>query len=188
MKKMSEIKKKRKLKKLEKMRKIKKLNDFRGYLTEIEWADSGELSKESIIEIEKGIEVLVKKIEKSEPGDEANLYSLIHRLGKTGMNHIDPIPYKKLIESFLFYPTAPMISAIALRTLCNYWECTEQYLDKVILFVKGVEWDKDEQVRLIAMSIAGRFCRHKPNQELFESLIDVFENPWEDNFMRSLAY
>lgn len=81
-----------------------------------------------------------------------------------------------------------MISKIALQTLCHYWGFTEQYLDQIIWFIRGVEWDENEEARLIAMSIAGRYCQHQSNPEIFKSLIDVFEDPREEGFIRRFAY
>lgn len=99
------------------------------------------------------------------------LYTLIYILGRA-----EAVRCKKLIEPFLNHPDDPMVSKIALQSLCTYWDLTEEYLDELKMFINGVEWDDFDDVRIQAISIAGEYLRSAKNPELLQTLIDLFEN------------
>lgn len=144
----------------------------------LERAKNGKLSQTELDHI-------IQKIKDSKPGDDDDLYSLIHILGKARIFGLGPptIEEKKLLEKFLYYPQKPMISKIALQTLCNYWDLNDNYLKELKMFVRGVEWDDDEIVRTIAISIAGDFLKTTLDKELLKLLIDIFENKEESKLL-----
>ena len=115
------------------------------------------------------VKYVVERI-KADAGDNENLYTLIHILGRSGSKQ-----YKKLVEKFLYYPDFPLVSSIALKTLFNYWGFEEEYLDQLKSFVKGVDWDRDQDVQLIAISAAGEYLRNNKNRELHQMIVDVIK-------------
>lgn len=117
------------------------------------------------------IDAVAKKINEIGKGQDRSLYTLIHILGRA-----KAIGYQKLIEPFLIYPNNPNISKITLQSLCTYWNLTPQYLDELKMFIQGAEWDDFDDVRLIAISIAGEFLRTNNDKELLNLLIALFEN------------
>lgn len=129
----------------------------------LESAKSRKISRSEIDEVAKKISEISKE-------DSRLLYTLIHILGRA-----EAIKYKKLIEPFLYYPSNPNIAKITLQSLCTYWDLTAEYLDDVKMFIQGVEWDDLDDVRIVAISIAGEFLRKTPNKELLALLVDVFE-------------
>ncbi|HUD01899.1 MAG TPA: hypothetical protein VMR37_06195 [Rhabdochlamydiaceae bacterium] len=132
---------------------------------------------------EKEIASVAEKIKAAGPDEDSDLYTLIHILGRA-----EATQYKKLVEKFLYYPTSPIISSIALKTLCNYWGSAHEYLDKIKSFIKGVEWDPDNDVRLIALSCAGQYLKESQDKELLQLLLSTYENEEEDELCREAAY
>lgn len=136
----------------------------------LEKAKDGKISKQEVDWVAQQIH---------EKYNDDSLYTLIYILGKAEAKQ-----YKSLVEKFLYYPSDPMISKIALQTLCNFWDFTEEYLDDVKSFVRGVDWDEDEDVRMIAISAAGQFLKTSFDKELLQLLINVFENNHQDESIK----
>lgn len=126
---------------------------------------------------------IVERIKSSTPEEDDDLYTLIHILGKSGNKQ-----YKKIVESFLFYPSSPMIPAIALKTLCTYWGFEDEYLPVMKNFIQGVEWDTDNDVKLVAISCAGQYLKNQNDKELIQSLLSIYQNENEDEFNREGAF
>lgn len=110
---------------------------------------------------DKKIDYMVQSTKTSKPDNDEDLYTLIHILGKAEAKQ-----HKKLIENFLHYPTDPMISKIALQTLCNFWNYHSDYLNEIKQLIRGVGWDDDQQIRIIAISAAENFLNHSRDKEL----------------------
>jgi hypothetical protein len=143
-------------------------------LDEAKW---GELS-------DKEITYLVQIIKDSKPGEDRYLYQAIHALGLGGAKQ-----YRKLIEGFLYYPSNPMVSGIALKALCIYWNFIHDYLDELKQFVKGVEWDVElEDTRIIALAISGEFLRRKSCPDLLRVLVSVLEGNDIDEIIMDSVY
>jgi hypothetical protein len=145
----------------------------------LEKAKWDKLSKSELDEI-------VKRIRQFKEGDDDDLYSLLYALGRSGASE-----YRNLVEKFLIYPADSMISRIALRTLCTYWDLVPYYIEIVKNFIKGVDWD-DDQVRIAAISIAGEYVRSTNDKECLKLLLEIFEqykliyekdSDMEDDFM-----
>jgi hypothetical protein len=132
---------------------------------------------------DKELAYVVQEIKATTPDDDADLYTLIHILGKA-----DATEHKQLLEGFLDYPSDPMISSIALAALCNYWGYANEYLDQIKMFIKGAEWDPDNDVRLIAISCAGQYLKEASDKELLQQLLALYENAEEDELCREAAY
>ena len=116
-------------------------------------------------------------------GDYSSLYSALHILGRAEAHE-----YKALIEKFLVYPKDPMVSRIALKVLCEYWDFIESYKGHLMSFIKGINWDKEEQVRIVAISIAGEYVRKTKNKEFLRLLLNTFENEKEERMIRMCVY
>lgn len=124
------------------------------------------------------ISYVVKRVEDPKVELE-DLYTCIFILGMAFTTRPRGLKYRQLVESFLYYPKDPEISAIALKTLCDYWDLTADYLDVVKEFIKGVVWDKERDLVLVSVNIAGEFLRksRKKDKELLQLLIDLWEKP-----------
>lgn len=92
------------------------------------------------------------------------------------MGRISVEQYKELIDKYLYYPGNPWICREALNTLCTYWKLTADYLDAIKMYIRGAKWDDTDEVRMIAISIAGEYLRKAFDKELLQLLLDVFEN------------
>ena len=134
-------------------------------LEEAKW---GKLTQEEL-------EYVVNKIKDYKEDDAEDLYTLLYTLGRSGA-----IEYRKLVEKFLYYPNDPMVSSMALKTLCDYWSLDEEYLREIKAFARGVEWDFDGDVRTIAISTAGEYLRRNPEKELLEILFKILEDENEN--------
>ena len=141
-------------------------------LEEAKW---GQLTDEELTYV-------VNRIKESRKKEDPDLYTLLYTLGKSGA-----VEYKDLVEPFLHYPSHPSISAMALRTLVSYWDLMKDYLREIKLFVRGVDWD-DDDVRIVAVSAAGRYLTGYQDKELLKLLIDIFVNTNEPDYIREMAY
>jgi len=140
---------------------------MRNLSTILKKAKFGELTDEEFAYV-------VQKIKESRPGCDEDLCSLLNVLGSAGAVH-RKYQLRKLVEGFLYYPTFPMVSGAALDVLCNDWDYAQDYLGLLKSFIKGVEWDPDGDVRIIAISSAGEFLRHNSEKELLQLLVDILE-------------
>jgi hypothetical protein len=125
----------------------------------------------------------VKRIENFKEENEDDLYTLIYILGRS-----EAWQYRKLVEKFLYYPEESMISRIALKTLCDYWGYTKDYLNVLKSFIKGVEWDEYELIRIVAIRIAEEYIRETHDTCHLKLLLEIFENEKEDEVIRIGAY
>ena len=83
--------------------------------------------------------------------------------------------YRPLVETYLESPDNPMFARGAVYALCDCWDETERYLPQIIAFCRKVDWDDENDVRLIALSSAGEFLRNNWSQELAECVLHVAE-------------
>ena len=118
---------------------------------------------------EKEIAYVAQKLSEASPGNDNDLDKLIYILGRIGAHQ-----YRKLIEPFLFYPSDPEISGVALYALCGQLGYAQDFLKEMKAFIRGVEWD-DGHVKLRAISRSGEFLRRTPEKELLELLVEVYE-------------
>ena len=129
------------------------------------------------------IAYVVEQIKATSPGNDDDLYTLIHILGRAGATQ-----YKNMIEKFLHYPSNSLISAIALRTLCTYWGFEEEYLEPMKQFIQGVDWDTDRDLQMYAIGCAGQYLKDVKDKDLLKLILDVYQNENEDQFSRETAY
>jgi len=144
-------------------------------LEEAKW---GKLTEEELLYV-------VEQIKASSPGNDDNLYTLIHTLGRSGA-----IQYQKLVERFLYYPSNPTITSIALRTLCVYWSFAESYKDLLKEFIQGVEWEPRDFLRINAISCAGQLLMTHLDRRLLEMLLEIWDrDPNQENpIVQEAAY
>jgi hypothetical protein len=120
--------------------------------------------------------------------EEIELDQLIETLGYVGaFESIEP-GYVELVEKFIVYPPFPVISATALQVLCIVWELTEHYLDKIKSYMGGESWDKNGDVKIMAMSIAGSYVKKTHDGDCLKLLLEIFDNKNEKKFDRQIAY
>jgi hypothetical protein len=107
------------------------------------------------------------------------------------------IKYRHLIEPYLEYPRFDYVSAMALRILCqSTWGFTEDYLDVIKKFIKGVEWD-DVDCAICAIGAAGEYLNQKTDEnlnqkdielaQLLKSITDDSTHPLTDCAYRAFA-
>ncbi len=118
-----------------------------------------------------------------DPRRKADRYTLLHILGKGGSP-----AFRAIVEPFLDWKEDPMLARLALQILCNYWDLTDQYIERVRQFVRGVAWDVDEDVRLAAISVAGEYLRTGSAPEILSDLLRILENSDERAIIREAAY
>lgn len=147
------------------------MSKYEGLLDRAKW---GKLSEQEIADV-------ADELQKSNPG--ADRYTLLHILGRAGA-----VSYQNLVECFLECQEDPMLARLALQTLCRYWNETDRYIEQVLQFVRGVEWDEGEYVRQMAVSIAGDYLRSHDEPRLLNELLRIFEREDEDRIIREDAY
>lgn len=129
------------------------------------------------------IDNVVKAIKATTPDHDDDLYTLLHILGRS-----EAVQHKDLVEKFLYYPSFPMISGIALRTLCIYWGLTKEYHDQLKKFIQQVDWDPDEDVRLTAIQCARNYLGEAADEDLLKLLLNIFYDEAAIEPIREAAY
>lgn len=123
---------------------------------------------------------------------DGDIHSLLQIVGYAGCFCYDSIEirseYRALIEKFIVFPRDPLVSVTAFCVLCNDWDLTAEYLSQIKMYMRGVEWDEDEDVRVKAMCIAGSYIKETGDKELLRMLLEIFENDGEEKIMREIAY
>jgi hypothetical protein len=97
------------------------------------------------------------------------------------------LKYQELVEKFLYNPDDPMLAKLALQILCYRFAKEKEYVDYVLDFMKGVSWDKEDDCKLVAISIAGESLRMFQSKELLSMLISIFEQE-ESMVINQTAY
>jgi hypothetical protein len=110
-------------------------------------------------------------------------YEYLLAIGRAGAKQ-----YRGLVESFLNASEDPMLARLALQILCRYWDLSDQYLPQIRRFVDKVDWDEEDDVRLIAISCAGSLLAQRPCKPLLASLLRIFRDPDESQTVREVAY
>ncbi len=120
-----------------------------------------------------------------------DLYSLLVVLGKAGAEE-----KRSIVEKYLDFED-PLTAAKALEILCLDWKATDDYIERVINFAVGVNWDYDEDVKQVAIKILGEFLSElnsKPGgleikkAQVLEFLLSVFHEKKHEVWTRKTAY
>lgn len=115
--------------------------------------------------------------------DSRDAYTAIHILGRGWATD-----HRDLVESFLDSPDDPDLARIALTTLVTYWDLGSEYRAELREFIRGIEWDHGDDVRLVALSAAGELVRKTGDGELVSDLLEVAEGVDEDVLIRDAAF
>jgi hypothetical protein len=110
-------------------------------------------------------------------------YELLLILGRAGT-----IQYRKTVEQYLSSPDDPMLARLALQILCQYWGLTREYKDTIEQYIRRVDWDEEEDVRLMAISCSGAILMDESNAELLSLVYDIFRSDKENEITRGAAY
>jgi hypothetical protein len=137
-------------------------------------ATLGELTNAELLEV-------VRMVTSNEDLD--SLYTLVQILGKAGSPK-----YRKIVEPYLNNVGDPQLSALAVQVLCWHWGLAGEYRDKLLRFLKGVEWDVDGYVRLQTISSVGEHLRVNSDVELLQMIFRIFSEDSERPLIRSAAY
>lgn len=147
------------------------MNDYTGLLHR---AKQGLLSEE---------EVAMVAGELRKPNPPADPYTLLHVLGRAG-----DARYRQLVEGYLGYEDDPMLARLSLQILCDFWGDTSRYLEEVQRYLKRASWDREDDVRTMAISIAGEYLRSHTNDRMLRELLAIYENEGERPGTRRAAY
>lgn len=110
-------------------------------------------------------------------------YDALLIIGRAGA-----IQYRDIVERYLHCEDNPALARLALMILCRYWNLTLEYRVVLQRFVEGVSWDKYNDVRLLAISIAGPHVSNHRDEALLEAMIAIFRDRAEEQILREAAY
>ncbi|MFV2114224.1 hypothetical protein ACFHW0_18050 [Micromonospora sp. LOL_025] len=116
------------------------------------------------------------------PSAHHDLYRLIHIIGRAG-NARD---HEELVAPFLDSPGDPMLSRIASIVL-DEWGLFGKYHDEYLAFCQGVDWDYEEDVRIVALTRAGKYLAQSKSSSLLACLIQTATSSEEDEITRRAA-
>lgn len=105
------------------------------------------------------------------------LYTYIHALGEgAGPEFADRV------EPFLHYSRDTSVVYSALEALCTDWGLTSRYVDELIAFIRGVDWDigdadfPDRHVQVLAIILGGRYVHHAKDLRVLDALFAAYED------------
>jgi hypothetical protein len=116
-------------------------------------------------------------------GGQGDPYTLLHILGKAGATN-----YRGLVESFLQHREDPMVARLALQILGGFWGETDRYAPAMIEFAQGIDWDVENFVCLMALSLLGEHALRCKDARIIAILLRVFDNEALDPVVREEAY
>jgi hypothetical protein len=146
----------------------------RANIAHFEGDETAELSDEEL-------ELVAAELEK--PDTPAAKFTLIRILGVSYATK-----YRPLLEHFLVSEGDPILATTALEMLSTYWDLTKEYQREILQFIKGVSWDEIEDLRSVAMSVAGEYLREEENKEFLQVILEIFEDENQDQYLREAAY
>lgn len=138
----------------------------------IKKASAGTITKAEVREVYRAL------VEKS--GDQ---YDLLLILGRSEAKE-----YRNVVEGYLQSSHDPMVARLALQVLCRYWGLASEYEDELEEFIGWVDWDKEEDVRLMAIGCVADVYKKKESPKLLKHVYDVFKDETEDEITRGAAY
>lgn len=110
-------------------------------------------------------------------------YTLLHIVGRSLATE-----HRPLVEAFLDAEWDPMLGRLALQILCSFWNETPRYRDRVVAALQGFTWDEDDDVKQMALSIAGKHLASHRDPALLGELLRIFADANEEQTARESAY
>lgn len=95
--------------------------------------------------------------------------------------------YAYLAEPYLKGPR-DFLAAQALILLCHYYDLTERYVDYILKFIRGVEWDPMDDLQHRATLIAGHYLEKHTHIGLLSELIRIVEDASGSNARPSFPF
>jgi hypothetical protein len=112
-----------------------------------------------------------------------DVYDGLLALGRAGAKQ-----HRDLVERYLASNEDPMLARLALQVLCRYWGLAFEYRDTLRQFIEKVEWDEDDDVRIMALSCAGTLLASRADRQLLSLVFDVFRDSKQPQIVRETAY
>jgi len=125
----------------------------------------------------------IKQVYEALINNEGDAYDLLLILGRAGATQ-----HKNIVEKYLNTPDDSMLARLALQILCRYWGLAKEYEIFLEQFVRGVDWDDEEDVRLMAITCAADILKDEDKPVLLSIIFDVFNDEDEDDITRGAAY
>jgi hypothetical protein len=100
------------------------------------------------------------------------------------------IEHRPLVERYLDGSKGVMLARLALFVLCENWNLSADYRGVITEFVAGVPWDDENDVRILAIDIAGSLLKTEPDLRLLRLVVEMYNDRSEPppQLMRAAAY
>lgn len=135
-------------------------------------ATQGQLSAQELQQVAQGM-----LTGRSDP------YEALLIIGRAGATQ-----YRSLVEKYLDFRDDPMLARLALQVLCRYWGLATEYVETIERFICKVDWDREDDVRLMAIDCAGSIVADSKNSRLISLLLKIFRDSGERQIVREAAY
>jgi len=96
--------------------------------------------------------------------------------------------FREDVESFLTCEDDPMLARLALQVLCCYWDLAQEYASEIKQFVSKIDWDEDEDVRVMAVSCSVSLLASAQHNDLLTEVYRIATDTREDAVIRQAAY
>jgi len=132
-------------------------------------ADKGQISEAEISSVVTFLQAHVQ------PDESPNAWSEIY----SALSIIEVVAdekYRPVVNKFLFWPTFPMISSLALRILCTSWEPCNDCRKIIVTFLTGVEWDEEGDLIFSAIQAGTKFYIRNSDREILRLIYNISQD------------
>lgn len=110
------------------------------------------------------------RLRNPQPSDD--LYDLIRALGLG----VKPVAEDvALVEQYFFSETDDWTLQSAIYTLCDYWNLTKDYVDRLLFFVQPENWNDYPSAAIASFGALGDYLFATKDPNLFGKLLDLYE-------------
>jgi hypothetical protein len=122
------------------------------------------------------------RAELTAPSTRFSRYTLLHIVGRgCGPERSD------LVETFLTRQVDPPLVGLALRILCDWWSLADRYVDRMAEIAAGMDWDEDDEARLVGISLLGEYLRGHEDRHLLDLLLHTANREADSDVVRGAA-
>jgi hypothetical protein len=104
------------------------------------------------------------------------------------LGRANAVRYRQLVERYLDRRDDPMLARLSLQVLCRYWGLASDYSEVLQKFIQKVDWDSEDDVRIMAISCCESIVAQKEHVDLLRLLYTIVCDPQEDSIAREAAY
>ena len=96
--------------------------------------------------------------------------------------------FRDKIELLMYCREDAFLSSIALKVICTDWNLVSHHIDLLRTFIRGVDWDDEDDLRLCAISIAGKYLFSTSDTALLGELLAAYDQSQNDEILSGAVF